>query len=226
MSEAKNGDWLTAFPALGRLDGEALATLRAAAMEVALPAGVKAFEIGSPCETYLLIKQGSVRVQQIAESGREIVLYRVGSGQTCVLTTTNLLAHADYLAEGVTESPVEAVAVPRACFERLLASSEAFRDFVFSTYGERITSLLLLVEEVAFGRVDARLAQRLLDRRGAEGQVALTHQQLAVELGTAREVVSRQLKDFEQRGWLRLERGRIAVLAPAALEALASHSER
>lgn len=221
-----SGDWLAYFPRLRRLDPESLAALQAAKMEVVLPPGIKAFEIGSPCESYLLIKEGSVRVQQIAESGREIVLYRVGTGQTCVLTTSNLLAHQDYFAEGVTETEVHAVAVPRACFERLLAESAAFRDFIFETYGERVTSLLLLVEEVAFGRVDARLAQRLLDRRDGEGRVALTHQQLAVELGTAREVVSRQLKDFEQRGWVRLERGRVQLLALDALETLAGQSER
>ena len=116
-----------------------------------------------------------------------------------------------------------AVVLPKSAFDQLLAGSQVFRDFVFSAYSSRITDLLLLVEEVAFTRIDSRLAQRLLGLSGAGAEVRLTHQELAVELGTAREVISRQLKEFERRGWLRLERGLVSIQQRDALENLASH---
>jgi CRP/FNR family transcriptional regulator len=165
-----------------------------------------------------------VRVQQLSESGREIVLYRITGGDTCVLTTASLLAHQHYAAEAIAETAVDAIALPRDAFDRLMADSATFRDFVFRSYASRLTNLLLLVEEVAFGRMDTRLAERLVARCGADGIVALTHHDLAVELGTAREVVSRQLKEFERRGWVTLERGRVIVTDEQGLRTLSRPS--
>jgi CRP/FNR family transcriptional regulator len=193
-----------------------------ATQPVSLPPGAPAFRAGSACEHYLLVISGSVRVQQLAESGREIVLYRVHGGETCVLTTACLLAHERYSAEAIAETAVEALALPQRVFDHLIGQSSVFRDFVFNAYASRLTELMVLVQEVAFGRIDARLAQRLLQRRNSDDRVTLTHYELAVELGTAREVISRQLKDFEHRGWVRLERGQIDILEPGALAARAA----
>jgi CRP/FNR family transcriptional regulator len=184
-----------------------------------IPPGVTVYREGDACENFFLVLDGSVRVQKLSESGREIVLYRVEAGQSCVLTTTCLLAHERYAAEGITETEVRAVSIPLARFHEALARSPGFRDFVFTSYGVRISDLILLVEEVAFGRIDLRLAQLLLDQ--AKGELLeATHQQLAAELGTAREVISRQLKEFERRGWVQLGRGRIQVLDRDGLAAL------
>ena len=212
------------FPALQQLEEHALRLLEQSAIPVTLPPGAKAFEAGMPCGNYLMVASGRVRVQQVSESGREIVLYRLAGGESCVLTTACLLAHEDYAAEAIAETEVSALAVPRACFDRLLAESPRFRDFVFAAYASRLTDLLLLVEEVAFGHIDARLAERLLELRDPSGRLTLTHQELAVELGTAREVISRQLKEFERHGWVRRERGRIEILDPAALKEIAAKS--
>ncbi len=214
------------FPALQDLGKTAYRLLAESASAVTLPPGTKAFEAGGSCENYLMLGSGRVRVQQVTESGREIVLYRVGGGETCILTTACLLAHENYSAEAIAETEVSALVVPRSCFERLLAESPPFRDFVFTAYAHRITDLMLLVQEVAFGHMDIRLAQRLLALRDAAAVVPMTHQDISVELGTAREVVSRQLKEFERRGWVRLERGRIHILDEAALAALAESPER
>ena len=211
---------LDQFPTLRDL-GEGPARLLAdSASHVTLPSGTKIFEAGMACANYLLLASGRVRVQQISESGREIVLYRIGGGETCVLTTACLLAHEDYAAEAIAESEVSAYVVPQSSFDRLLAESPGFREFVFSAYASRLTDLMLLVEEVAFGHIDIRLAQRLLALQDALGTIGLTHQDLAVELGTAREVISRQLKEFERRGWIRRERGRIDLLDAAAMKQL------
>lgn len=212
------------FPALHDLEGDAQQMLRRCAQPVTLPAGTKVFEPGMAARSYIMVASGRVRVQQVSESGREIVLYRIGGGDTCILTTACLLAHEDYPAEAIAETEVSALVVPQTCFDELLARSARFRDFVFSMYASRITDLMLLVEEIAFGHIDARLAQRLLDLMDSSGRITRTHQDLAVELGTAREVISRQLKEFERRGWLRLQRGAIEVAEPARLRGLASGS--
>ncbi|ARJ64236.1 Crp/Fnr family transcriptional regulator [Magnetospirillum sp. ME-1] len=210
-------DWTRSVPALGQLDDATRERLRAISRRAALPAGTKVFGEGSPCQAYLILLAGEVRVQKVAESGREIVLYRVGAGETCIVTTACLMSGVDYDAEGVAESDVTAQVLPAPAFRELLGRSESFRDFVFRAYGTRISSLLMLIDEVAFGRMDRRLAACLLARAKGTGTVTATHQDLAVELGSAREVVSRLLKDFERRGWVALARGSVTLLDAAAL---------
>lgn len=209
-----------AFPHFARLDPDSAQMLGVAARVVTIPAGTILFQDGAECSNYVLVVDGSIRVQKVAENGREIVLYRVERGQSCVLTTNCLIARDDYSAEGIAESEVTALILPASTFRALLAKSETFRDFVFSAYAARISDLLMLIEEVAFGRIDMRLSAWLRQHADAAGEVKATHQDIAVELGTAREVVSRQLKDFERRGWLALHRGRIEVRDRAGLSAL------
>ncbi|SOD91981.1 Crp/Fnr family transcriptional regulator [Caenispirillum bisanense] len=213
---------LDAFPDLAPMDGEARRLLDRSLRVMEVPAGTVLFSEGAACQAYVLVLGGSVRVQKVSESGREIVLYRVERGQTCVLTTACLMTRAEYGAEGVAETAVAAATLTAAAFEQLVDASPCFRRFVFAVYATRIADLLMLIEEVAFGRIDVRLAQVLLahGQRSADGAVGATHQTLATELGTAREVVSRQLKEFERRGWVALSRGRIEVRDPASLGAL------
>jgi CRP/FNR family transcriptional regulator, anaerobic regulatory protein len=212
--------WTAGFAMLHGADDAVLRRILTHARTVSAPPGAVLFRHGDRCQQYMLVLDGSVRVQKASESGREIVLYRVESGEACVLTTSCLLSRESYPAEGVAETAVRAIAIPVQYFQEGLASSAAFRAFVFASYGRRIAELIALVEEVAFGRVDVRLAQRLREHGARAGSLAHTHQELACELGTAREVVSRQLKEFERRGWVRLHRGRIDILDLAALQSL------
>ncbi|GGB90748.1 hypothetical protein GCM10011352_15970 [Marinobacterium zhoushanense] len=159
-----------------------------------------------------------MRVQKLSDSGREILLYRVEAGQSCILTTACLLGNRQYQAEAFTESPVKAVVIPSAAFQRAMEDSSALREFVFSGYGQRLTELLMLIEAIAFGRLDCRLAAYLLNQH--PGHLKITHQQIARELGTAREVVSRTLKEFERKGWLQLSRASIEILEPEKLSQL------
>lgn len=214
-------EWLAGFPLLRDIEPEARRRLLEAASLAEVPAGTVVFREGGECHNYLLVLDGAVRVQKVSETGREIVLYRVESGESCILTTTCLLSQETYDAEGIAETPVRAVVLPRSVFEDLLARSAVFRHFVFASYAVRLSDLMLLIEEVAFGRIDVRLADCLMDRRGNDGAVHGTHQDLATELGTAREVVSRQLKEFERRGWVALRRGRVDILAADRLRELA-----
>lgn len=212
--------WIDRFAGLSRLDAPTRALLDARATLVEMPRGTVLFGPGKSPENMLFLIEGRVRVQQVSENGREIVLYRINAGESCVLSTACLLAYDDYAAEGVAETDVVAAAVPRVVFDDLVAQSQAFRTFVFQAFSKRITDLFLVIDEVAFQRMDVRLAHKLLEMAGDAPRVVATHQQLATELGTAREVVSRQLQEFQRRGWIEIARGAVTLLDRDALEAL------
>ena len=201
------------------LEPEARALIVEGARHVRLERGQTAFQPGQPCAAFLLVDAGSVKVSTVTETGRELLLYRVGPGETCVLTTACLLAQSDYDAEGVAEADTEALAIPRPLFERLLAQSPAFRRFVFSSYGDRLRDLIGLVQEVSQRHLDRRLARFLVLRAGSP--IAMTRQEIAAELGTAREVVGRLLKQFAADGLVALERRQIIVRNEEGLSRLA-----
>ncbi|WP_377506816.1 Crp/Fnr family transcriptional regulator [Octadecabacter sp. R77987] len=214
-------DWISRFTGLASLETPIRDILTARAVIVSVPRDTVIFGPGKAPENLLLLLDGTVRVQQTSEQGREIVLYRVHAGESCVLTTACLLAYEDYSAEGIAETDVQAVAIPRTVFDDLISQSKTFRQFVFSAYSRRITDLFVVIEEIAFHRVDIRLAQRLLELAGSDQVINATHQQMAAELGTAREVISRQLQEFHRRGWVSQTRGAITVTDLAGLNGLA-----
>lgn len=213
--------WIDQFTGLGGLAGDVRDTLHKASMVVALPAGSRIYGPGQAPQAYLLLLDGSVRVQQVSEGGREIVLYRVSNGESCALTTACLMSYEDYPAEAIAETDIRAVAIPRAVFDDLIGRSGEFRRFVFQAFSSRLTDLFRIIEDVAFARVDLRLAHKLIELARA-GEVTATQQQLAAELGTAREVVSRTLGEFQRRGWIILGRGHITIVHASALAAFAA----
>ncbi len=213
-------DWTARFPGLARLERPIRDHLLARSRVTNLPEGSIIFGPGNSPENMLFLLDGTVRVQQVSDTGREIVLYRIHAGESCVLTTACLLAYDDYSAEGIAETPVRAAAVPRGIFDELVATSPAFRNFVFAAFSKRITDLFLVIDEVAFQRIDIRLAQKLVELSAGRDRLETTHQKLSVELGTAREVVSRQLQEFQRRGWIEQARGTITLLDRMALERL------
>ncbi len=168
------------------------------------------FSAGQNCEGLPLVVSGRVKVQMTGVSGHSIVLYRLDADDICTLSIGCLMTGRTYRAEAVVEEESEALMVPRRVFDRLMDQSAGFRLGVMESYGRRLDDLMLLVEEVAFRRMDQRLEEWLLER-AARGPVVITHQELAIELGTAREVVSRLLKELERRNMVRLSRGRIEV---------------
>jgi CRP/FNR family transcriptional regulator len=213
MPTTKTGrDWLASFPALNEFSDEVWQQDSRKAKRMRVVRGSVLFRDGDACQAYVLVISGSIRVQKVDPQGHEIILYRVEEGQSCMLTTTCLLGSRNYPAEGVAETDVDFVMLPLQVFDHALAGSAGFRRFVMANIGERICDLMLLLEDVAFGRMDARLA-RLLLKSGQEDGFVLenTHRQLAVELGTAREVVSRLLKTFERKGLVELSRNQITL---------------
>ena len=177
--------------------------------------GSIAFDEGSPCLSYLMVTSGSVRVVRSTSSGRELMLYRVLPGDNCILTVSCLLGNCSYQARGVIEGDLAVVSIPRRVFLQLVEQSPEFRTYIFSFFGERVTRLMELIDAVAFHRLDQRLAALLL----MHGPVMVTtHQNLADELGSVREVVSRILGDFQAQQIVHLDRGQIFVLNREALQ--------
>lgn len=213
--------WIDRFPGLAGLGPDVRKQLLEHSRIIELPAGSRIFGLGQAPANFLLLLEGRIRVQQVSENGREIVLYRVSSGETCALTTACLLGYEDYLAEGIAETPIRGVGIPRATFDDLIARSPDFRQFVFRVFSNRVTNLFRIIDEVAFQRIDIRLAQRIMALADNDGALDATHQQLAAELGTAREVISRQLNEFQRRGWIRVSRGHLEIADRAALVQLA-----
>jgi len=209
---------LALYPFLGELPPPLTASVfEHEAAHVHAAAGQVLFTAGTPCRGFPLVLDGAVRVARGSQGGRSLELYRVTPGEMCVISTTCLFGHAALSAEGACVAPTELVLLSAAGFS-LLSDNEPFRRYTFGTLADRIAQLMALVEAVAFQRLDQRLAAALL----GHGTVVLaTHQALADEVGTVREIVTRLLHRFEADGHVRVGRGRIELLAPAALREVA-----
>jgi len=171
-------------------------------------------------EHLVMLLDGTIQVQQISDSGREIILYRVHAGSSCVLTSACVLAYEDYSARGVAETDIEAALIPKNTFDDLMGESKEFRHFVMSAFTTRLTEMFHMIEEVAFKRIDYRLALTLIELSKEGNIVNATHQNLAAELGSAREVVSRQMAEFQNNGWVLQHRGMIEIINRSELQKL------
>lgn len=214
--------WLGEAPLLGGLAEEERHRLEGLT-PLSLPAGTVIFRPGDPAQGYAVVLSGRIDVSMTGASGREMLLYSVEPGQSCVQTTLGLLSDTDYSAEAETTAPTRLVIIPRALFLDLLDRSATFRGLVFGAFADRMGLMLKLVEQVAFTRAECRLAARIL-ALSEKGPVHATQSELAAQVGTAREVVSRRLEAWARKGWVRTARGSVDVIDREALEALA-HSE-
>jgi CRP/FNR family transcriptional regulator len=211
------------YPAIASIDPTDVAAAMAHdATALTVPGGAVLFDEGAPCRGFPLVLAGNVRVARGSSEGRSLELYRVGPGELCVVSMSCLVGAAPMTAHGRATDTTELVVLSPAGFARWTAHA-AFRQFVFSVFSTRLADLMALAEAVAFQRLDRRLAHALLGH-GQERRT--THQALADELGTVREMVTRLLKRFEGSGWVRLSRERIEILQPAALRALAEGDGR
>ncbi len=201
------------YPVLDALPKAKRAEVLARSQTMTMPAGAFVFDERQACHGFPFVIEGGIRVVKLAANGRELPLYRVLPGESCIITTGCLLGRADYNARGVSEGETSMALLPRQLFDDLLAEPP-FRDFVFNLVSDRIADLMQLVEEVAFHKLDQRLAGLLL---GKGRLVHATHQQLADELGSVREMVSRLLKGFAEQGLVRISREQVEILDPAGL---------
>lgn len=215
MSKAERDRLVRCYPVIRELPPDLLRRVEERARLVQVPSGRRLFEEGSPCTDYPLLVEGIIRASKFGPDGHEILLYRLNPGESCVITVIALLGGTPYPAVGTAETTLTLFGVPRDLFVDLVLKSAAFRTFVFQSLSQRMARLMALIDDVAFRRVDQRLASRLLRHREP---IIATHQMLADELGTTREVVSRTLESFQESGMLRLGRKRIEILDRPGLD--------
>ncbi len=215
----KNRDlWEKFFPEFVCCGEASIASLMESASLVNIPAGQQVFASGMQCENYLLVVKGQVKAQILSENGREVLLYQVCPGDSCVLTTSCLLSGQQYPAEAFAVEDVTALLISSYAFYRCLEQSAFFREFVFRNFADRLSGVIGRLGEFVFEGIEKRLARELLST--SEDIIQLTHQELANKLGSAREVISRQLKQFESKGWVELHRGTLNILNRPALTEL------
>ncbi len=215
-------DLLALYPALASVSPN-LSALGPEGQCITVPAGSALFSEGRPCAGFPLLLSGEVRVARQSGDGRHLELYRVVPGELCLVSSASLFRSQALSAHGVSTKESALVLISPATFGRWL-DTPAFRNLVLGLFAERMADLTSLIDAVAFQKLDQRLANALLGR----GQdLHLSHQTLADELGTVREIVTRLLRRFEREGWLTLGREHIHILNSQALRALAGgHSPR
>ncbi len=200
------------LPILQRVGPELAREIRESATLRRLPAGQDVFHSGDTVGSIPLLISGVVRVYQIGKTGREVTLYRFRPGESCILTANSILSSQLYPAIASVEEDAEALMVPAEDFDRWVRESDVWREFVFELVSQRLASVMTIVDEVAFGRLDTRVAVLLLERGRADNPIRITHQEIADELGSSREVISRLLEDFSQASLVRTERGSIEIM--------------
>jgi CRP/FNR family transcriptional regulator len=216
-SPSRQFDLVSLYPMLASLPAALIDRVETLTRVMTVPAATVLFDERQPCQGFPLVLQGSIRVTKPAANGRELPLYRVLPGESCIISSSCLLGCTDYNARGVTETGTTLGLMPRPLFDELMAEP-VFRDFIFKLFSERIAELMQLVEEVAFRKLDQRLANLLLGR----GRILhTTHQQLADELGSVREMITRLLKGFADQGLVRLAREQVEIVDPAGLRQIA-----
>lgn len=208
-----------ALPLLQRADPSLVREFMQAAFTTRIPAGRDVFVEGDTAEAIALLLSGVVRVYKIGETGREITLYRFGLGQSCILTANAILNHQSFPAIATVEQEAEAVMIPAEVFRGWVRRYDLWREFLFDLLSQRLASVMAIVDEVAFRRMDVRVASLLLARARGGQPIQITHQEIAAELGSSREVISRILEDFAGRGLVRMARGSIEIVAPASFHA-------
>ncbi|HEX9677091.1 MAG TPA: Crp/Fnr family transcriptional regulator [Anaerolineales bacterium] len=209
------------LPLLRGADPELVREFEQAAHYARIPAGRDVFAEGDQVDAIALLISGVVRVYTIGETGREITLYRFGTGESCILTANAILSRRSFPAIATVERDAEAVMIPAETFRDWVRRYDLWREFVFDLLSQRLASVMAIVEQVAFQRMDTRLAAFLLERSRSQNPVRITHQEIAAELGSSREVVSRILEDFAARGLIRTARGAIEILSAKGLQTAA-----
>lgn len=208
------------LPLLKQADSKLVEDFQRSAYFTRIPAGHDVFVEGDDADAIALLLSGVVRVYKISDTGREITLYRFGLGESCVLTATAIVARQPFSAIATVEQDAEAVMIEADTFREWIQRYDLWRDFLFSLLSQRLFSVMELVDEVTFRRMDIRIAAFLLERSQATPVISVTHQEIAAELGSSREVVSRILENLAGKGIIRVLRGSVEILDKAQLENL------
>ncbi len=206
------------LPILQQADAAFAREFQQAAFFARIPAGHDVFLEGDRVESIALLISGVVRVYKIGETGREITLYRFGNGSSCILTANAILSQKTFPAVATVEQEAEAVMIPADVFRDWVKRHDLWREFIFDLLSQRLFTVMAIIDEVAFRRMDRRVASLLLSQARKQNPLRITHQEIASELGSSREVISRLLEDFVSDGSIRSGRGTVEVLDFELLE--------
>jgi CRP/FNR family transcriptional regulator len=206
------------LPVLEHADPRLLSEFQETAYLVRIPRGRDVFIEGDHVDAIALLISGVVRVYKISETGREITLYRFGNGQSCILTANAILSQKNFPAVATVEQDAEAVMIPADTFRDWVRRYDPWREFIFELLSQRLSSVMEVVEEVAFHRMDTRVASLLTERGRNSDLIHMTHREIASELGSSREVISRILEDFSAQGLVDVSRGNIKILDHEAIK--------
>ena len=201
-----------ALPLLQRAEPQLVHEFQQAAIFAKISTGQDIFLEGDRVDGIALLISGVVRVYKIGETGRQITLYRFGNGQSCILTANAILSQKTFPAVATVEKAAEAVMIPADVFRNWVSKYDIWREFVFDLLSQRLSSVMEIIDEVVFRRMDARLAAFLLTRSQNQNPMRITHQEIAAELGSSREVISRLLEEFSERGFVGVSRGEVELL--------------
>ena len=213
---------LVTMPWLDEADPQLIHEFQSKTFMARIPAGREVFVEGDEAESIALLLSGSVRVYKIGESGREITLYRFGHGESCILTANAILSQKSFPAIATVETDAEAVMIPAEVFRDWIKRFDLWREFVFDLLSNRLSIIMSVVDEVVFQRMDKRVALFLLNKAQGTKSIRITHQEIASDLGSSREVISRILEDLSQRGFVESGRGNIKIMDREALNTFAT----
>ncbi|MDL2270098.1 Crp/Fnr family transcriptional regulator [Desulfosarcina sp. OttesenSCG-928-A07] len=205
-----------AFPFIAGLDPGLRQAFNNAYRLKSIKQGHQLSDSGTSCQFMMFVLAGCIKIFKLSPEGREITLFRVTPGECCIMSAACILSGKPFPAMAVAEEAVTAVALPGTTFIDLFSKSTVLRQYLMGMFADRFEAMAMLVEEVTFNRMDKRLAKFLIQNR-RHGKVETTHEAIALEMGTAREVVSRLLNDFQKKGYVRLSRGELSIESPDAL---------
>lgn len=206
------------LPVLRKADKHLAREFQQTVFHARIPAGRDVFAEGDAVESIALLISGVVRVYKISETGREITLYRFGLGESCVLTANAILSRKTFPAIATVEEDAEALIIPADAFREWVNRYDIWRDFVFDLLSDRLSTIMTVIDEVVFQRMDRRVALWLLNQVEIQNPIQVTHQAIAADLGSSREVISRILEDFSRAGIIESGRGTIEILEKEGLK--------
>ncbi len=211
ITDAQFAQALYVLPMLNQADPQVIRAFQQQAFFARIPAGKNIFVEGDDVNAIALLISGAVRVYKVGETGREITLYRFGSGESCILSANAVLSQLSFSAIATVEQDAEAVMIPAPSFRQWIQQYDLWRNFLFTLLSQRLALVMEIVDEVTFRRMDIRVAGFLLERVKNQNPISITHQEIAADLGSSREVISRILENLASQGMIVVERGLIRV---------------
>ena len=201
---------LSSYPFLDKLEPDALTFLEQHIKPISIPKDTLLFYQGDICDNILWLTSGEVRLYTQSDSIEDITLYTLKAGEQCIVNTASLLSQSDAIASAQTLTDIEGYLIDGESVKTLSKMSDVYQSYLFSLYQLRFEELTGLINDIKFKRLDTRIVEWL--KKQPSSMIEITHEQLATELGSSRVVISRLLKELEQKGIVALHRGKIERL--------------